>query len=130
MVCGFWTHYQPPFLWLGSFSQLTWILLFFLFVLFFFPIYLQYFYAAKRTEFKIWAVVGVRKDKIPPEIGDAIMGDSPLNGSSKFLKFWIIGARRIKFSEWVDIKNELNLTKIGLTQSGLIVPKNNNAGHR
>ena len=32
--------------------------------------------------------------------------------AAKILNFLAVGARWIKFSEWVDIKNELNMTKI------------------
>ena len=37
---------------------------------------------------------------------------SPSIKSSKILNILIVRARWVKFSEWVDIKNELNLTKI------------------
>ena len=44
---------------------------------------------------------------------------TPSNGSSKILNFLSVGARQIKFSEWVDIRNKLNLTKIeGATMGG------------
>ena len=34
-------------------------------------------------------------------------------GSSKILNFYTIRAGWIKFSKWVNIKNKLNVTKIG-----------------
>ena len=47
------------------------------------------------------------------EVEGARLWGSPSIKYSKNLNFLIVGARWIKFSEWVDIKNELNLTKIG-----------------
>ena len=40
-------------------------------------------------------------------------GDPPQSGPSKILNFQTVTARWIKFSEWVDVKNKLNLTKTG-----------------
>ena len=45
-------------------------------------------------------------------------GGSASIGSFKILNFYTVGARWIKFLEWVDIKNELNLTKIGRATLG------------
>ena len=42
--------------------------------------------------------------------------------AAKILNFHTVRARWIKFSEWVDIKNKFNITKIGRSEMG-IFPK-------
>ena len=115
LVSGFWAHYQALFFWLCLFTP-TWIL-FFLFCfflltfVFFFPCYLLL----------------NRKTHCIPSLSDwryqegllcdwnrgCHVKESSSTGSSKIFNFKTIRVRWIKFSKWVDIKNKLNLTKIG-----------------
>ena len=44
---------------------------------------------------------------------------SPSNGATKNLNFQTVAAGWIKYSEWVHIKNQLNLTKIGDSKMGV-----------
>ena len=46
-------------------------------------------------------------------------GDPPQYGPPKFLTFKQLELIWIKFSEWVDIKNKLNVTKIGGATIGI-----------
>ena len=50
------------------------------------------------------------------ELGAVRLGGSPSIQSTKILNFLTAATRQIKFSEWVDIKNKLNLKKMGAQQ--------------
>ena len=52
------------------------------------------------------------------EIKGARLGDPPQSGPSKFRTFKPLELDESKFLKWVDIKNELNVTKIGVTTMG------------
>ena len=49
------------------------------------------------------------------KLGDASLKGFPQSGPPKFWSFKPQQLRWIKFSEWVEIKNKLHLTKIGGT---------------
>ena len=48
-------------------------------------------------------------------------GDPPQSGPPKFRTFKPLELDGLKNSEWVDIKNKLNLTKIGVQQWGFLL---------
>ena len=60
---------------------------------------------SKFEQLKILEKTSVRQN------GGARLGEFPSIGPSKISNFLIVTVRWIKFSEWMDIKTKLNLTK-------------------
>ena len=105
MVCGFWAHYQPPFFWLYSFTpKLNAI-----FVALFFFLFLS-FPCCLLLNRQTHCIQSLSNSRYQGGLlchwnRGCQVAEIPLNR--------VLFNRWIKFSKWVDIKNKLNLTKIG-----------------
>ena len=54
------------------------------------------------------------------EVAVLLKGSPSCGFILKILNFQTVGAKWMKFSEWVDIKNKLNLTKLGGALMGFL----------
>ena len=69
-------------------------------------------------------IEGIREDFCATEIGVARLGYLPQSGLPKILTFKLLELDGSKFSEWIDIKNKLNLTKVRVATMG-VFPQTN-----